>query len=197
MGMNRFSLSLICRKNWFNVAAKPNGREAPAVDEDLKKKSIKPRPRKSRKHCRSKKSRNATQVWTKPRQRSLAKSVGKKQMSPVVAEIKPMWLRSKRRKCAGNWSRIRSALTEEHRPRFDHHLWKPGVAQDPWSVVFTRGETQALGVTTLGTREDEQMIDALPGLSYKNFMLHYNFPSFSVEKRDSKRPGRREIGHVP
>ena len=64
------------------------------------------------------------------------------------------------------------------------------------SAVFTRGETQALGVTTLGTREDEQMIDALPGLSYKNFMLHYNFPSFSVgETRPPRGPGRREIGH--
>ncbi len=64
------------------------------------------------------------------------------------------------------------------------------------SALFTRGETQALAVTTLGTREDEQMIDNLKGLSFKNFMLHYNFPSFSVgEARPPRGPGRREIGH--
>ncbi len=64
------------------------------------------------------------------------------------------------------------------------------------SAIFTRGETQALAATTLGTREDEQMIDNLFGLSYKNFMLHYNFPSFSVgEARPPRGPGRREIGH--
>ena len=64
------------------------------------------------------------------------------------------------------------------------------------SALFTRGETQALAATTLGTREDEQMIDNLYGLSYKNFTLHYNFPSFSVgEARPPRGPGRREIGH--
>ena len=64
------------------------------------------------------------------------------------------------------------------------------------SALFTRGETQALAVTTLGTREDEQMIDNLKGLSFKKFMLHYNFPSFSVgEARPPRGPGRREIGH--
>ena len=44
------------------------------------------------------------------------------------------------------------------------------------SALFTRGETQALGVVTLGTKEDEQLIDSLHGVSYKNFMLHYNIP---------------------
>ena len=64
------------------------------------------------------------------------------------------------------------------------------------SALFTRGETQALVVTTLGTKEDEQMIDALDGISYKNFLLHYNFPAFSVgEARPPRGPGRREIGH--
>ena len=64
------------------------------------------------------------------------------------------------------------------------------------SALFTRGETQALVVTTLGTKEDEQMIDALDGISYKNFLLHYNFPAFSVgEARPPRAPGRREIGH--
>jgi polyribonucleotide nucleotidyltransferase len=64
------------------------------------------------------------------------------------------------------------------------------------SAVFTRGETQALVVTTLGTASDEQKIDALIGEHYKKFMLHYNFPPFSVgEVRFLRSPGRREIGH--
>ncbi len=64
------------------------------------------------------------------------------------------------------------------------------------SALFTRGETQAMVVTTLGTSEDEQKIDALSGWEYKTFMLHYNFPPFSVgEVRYLRGPGRREIGH--
>jgi polyribonucleotide nucleotidyltransferase len=64
------------------------------------------------------------------------------------------------------------------------------------SGLFTRGETQALCVTTLGTSSDEQRIDALLGETYKKFMLHYNFPPFSVgEVKFLRSPGRREIGH--
>jgi polyribonucleotide nucleotidyltransferase len=64
------------------------------------------------------------------------------------------------------------------------------------SAVFTRGETQALVSVTLGTKNDEQKIEALEGESYRSFMLHYNFPSFSVgEVRRFGSPGRREIGH--
>jgi polyribonucleotide nucleotidyltransferase len=64
------------------------------------------------------------------------------------------------------------------------------------SALFVRGETQALAVTTLGTSDDEQKIDSLEGESYKSFMLHYNFPPFSVgEVRPLRGPGRREIGH--
>jgi len=64
------------------------------------------------------------------------------------------------------------------------------------SGLFTRGETQSLSVTTLGTSDDEQLIEALEGESYKRFMLHYNFPPFSVgEVRPLRGPGRREIGH--
>jgi polyribonucleotide nucleotidyltransferase len=62
--------------------------------------------------------------------------------------------------------------------------------------LFTRGETQALVVATLGTKSDEQMVDALEGKTTKNFMLHYNFPNFSVgEVGPLRGPGRREIGH--
>lgn len=64
------------------------------------------------------------------------------------------------------------------------------------SALFTRGETQALVTTTLGGDRDEQRIDALLGEYKKSFMLHYNFPSFSVgEVRPVRGPGRREIGH--
>jgi len=64
------------------------------------------------------------------------------------------------------------------------------------SALFTRGETQALVVTTLGTASDEQKIDALIGEHFKKFMLHYNFPPFSVgEVKFLRGPSRREIGH--
>ena len=64
------------------------------------------------------------------------------------------------------------------------------------SALFTRGETQALVVATLGTGDDEQFIDALEGTSRERFMLHYNFPPFSVgEAGRMGPPGRREIGH--
>jgi polyribonucleotide nucleotidyltransferase len=64
------------------------------------------------------------------------------------------------------------------------------------SALFTRGETQALVTTTLGTSSDEQRIDALVGEHYKKFMLHYNFPPFSTgETKFLRSPGRREIGH--
>lgn len=64
------------------------------------------------------------------------------------------------------------------------------------SALFTRGETQGLVVTTLGTGDDEQMIDALQGTYKSNFLLHYNFPPYSVgEVGRVGPPGRREIGH--
>ncbi len=64
------------------------------------------------------------------------------------------------------------------------------------SALFTRGETQSLAVVTLGTADDEQFVEALEGESTKTFMLHYNFPPFSVgEARPMRGPGRREIGH--
>ncbi|MCF2513503.1 polyribonucleotide nucleotidyltransferase [Sphingomonas sp. G124] len=64
------------------------------------------------------------------------------------------------------------------------------------SSLFTRGETQAIVTTTLGTKDAEQMIDGLEGLSYSRFMLHYNFPPYSVgEVGRFGAPGRREVGH--
>ncbi|MGJ3648251.1 polyribonucleotide nucleotidyltransferase [Sphingomonas sp. GlSt437] len=64
------------------------------------------------------------------------------------------------------------------------------------SALFTRGETQTIATTTLGTKDAEQMIDGLNGLSYENFMLHYNFPPYSVgEVGRFGAPSRRDIGH--
>ena len=64
------------------------------------------------------------------------------------------------------------------------------------SALFTRGETQALVVSTLGTAQDAQRVDALTGEQFKKFMLHYNFPPFSTgEVKFLRSPGRREIGH--
>src|SRR3569623_33127 len=64
------------------------------------------------------------------------------------------------------------------------------------SALFTRGETQAICSTTPGTKESEQMIDGLTGLSYERFLLHYNYPPYSVgEVGRFGAPGRREVGH--
>ena len=63
------------------------------------------------------------------------------------------------------------------------------------SALFTRGETQALVTTTLGTSDDEQRIESLEGLKRQRFMLHYNFPPFSVGETGRIGTGRREVGH--
>jgi len=64
------------------------------------------------------------------------------------------------------------------------------------SALFTRGQTQALVVTTLGSKRDEALMEELEGESWKKYTLHYNFPSFSVgETKPNRGPGRREIGH--
>jgi len=64
------------------------------------------------------------------------------------------------------------------------------------SALFTRGETQTIATTTLGTKEDQQILDELEGKTLDRFMLHYNFPGFSTgEVKPDKGPSRREIGH--
>ncbi|MBI5213208.1 MAG: polyribonucleotide nucleotidyltransferase, partial [Nitrospirae bacterium] len=86
-----------------------------------------------------------------------------------------------------------SRKTNEIRPISCHLGFLPRVHG---SALFIRGETQALAVATLGTSDDEQKIDSLDGEMYKTFMLHYNFPPFSVgEVKPLRSPGRREIGH--
>jgi polyribonucleotide nucleotidyltransferase len=70
------------------------------------------------------------------------------------------------------------------------------LARTHGSAVFTRGQTQALAITTLGTSSDEQIIEALEGEQFKHFMLHYFFPPFSVgEVKMMRGPSRRDIGH--
>ncbi len=65
------------------------------------------------------------------------------------------------------------------------------------SAIFTRGETQSLTSVTLGTKTDSQMVDVAAGLSYSKFILHYNFPAYSVgETKPMRGPGRREVGHA-
>ncbi|KKM00907.1 hypothetical protein LCGC14_1799760, partial [marine sediment metagenome] len=72
----------------------------------------------------------------------------------------------------------------------------PALPRVHGSSLFTRGETQSMAITTLGTPRDQQKIDGLPEEYFKRFLLHYNFPPFSVaEIRPIRGPGRRDIGH--
>ena len=98
-----------------------------------------------------------------------------------------------RRKLVDTGKRIGDRTTTEIR----HITSEVGVLpRTHGSALFNRGETSALVVATLGTGDDEQRVDALEGEYFKRFMLHYNFPPFSVgEARMLRSPGRREIGH--
>jgi polyribonucleotide nucleotidyltransferase len=89
--------------------------------------------------------------------------------------------------------RIDGRVLKEVRPIHIRIGWLP---RTHGSARFTRGETQVSAVVTLGSAEDEQKIDALTGETFKSFMLHYNFPPFSVgEVRMLRGPSRRDIGH--
>jgi polyribonucleotide nucleotidyltransferase len=100
--------------------------------------------------------------------------------------------------------KLRKKILEEH-TRVDGRDFKEirpiscevsALPRTHGSCIFTRGQTQSLSVTTLGTGDDEQMIEALEGEKFKSFMLHYSFPPFSVgETAPLRGPGRREIGH--
>src|SRR6201985_830718 len=99
---------------------------------------------------------------------------------------------------------MRNAVLDTEKPMAAHALVtvRPIVAEvgilprPHGSALFTRGETQALVVSTLGTGQDEQVIDALEGEYRQNFMLHYNFPPYATgEAGRMGSPGRREIGH--
>ena len=107
--------------------------------------------------------------------------------------------RSSRRRCCATKSsthgvRLDGRKFDEVRP-----IWiETGVLpRTHGSAVFTRGETQALVTCTLGTADDAQKIESFEGETWKSFMLHYNFPPFSVGEvgRSCAGPGRREVGH--
>ncbi|MFO0607738.1 MAG: polyribonucleotide nucleotidyltransferase, partial [Polyangiales bacterium] len=89
--------------------------------------------------------------------------------------------------------RIDGRDTVTVRPITSEVGWLPRVHG---SALFTRGETQGIVTVTLGTSQDEQKIDALTGERWKRFLLHYNFPPYSVgEVKPMRSPGRREVGH--
>lgn len=119
------------------------------------------------------------------------------EVEPTVDEIKMMFGQIE-------YTEVRRMIFDEHR-RADGRGLKEirpllcevdVLPRTHGSGLFTRGQTQSLAVVTLGTKMDEQMVEALEGTTYKSFMLHYNFPSFSVgETKPMRGPGRREIGH--
>jgi polyribonucleotide nucleotidyltransferase len=82
---------------------------------------------------------------------------------------------------------------EDVRPISIEVDWLPGTHG---SALFTRGETQAIVTVTLGSQQDRMLVESLDGVTYDRFMLHYNFPPYSVgEVRPMRGPGRREVGH--
>ncbi|MCX5859319.1 MAG: polyribonucleotide nucleotidyltransferase [Proteobacteria bacterium] len=121
--------------------------------------------------------------------------------SPAQAQEKIRW-----EECLNEWEKrkLRTLVREKQRRIDGRELTairpitcEPGILpRVHGSALFTRGETQALVAVTLGSEEDEQLIEDLEGDSYRKFMLHYNFPPFSVgEVKRVGSPGRREIGH--
>jgi polyribonucleotide nucleotidyltransferase len=98
-----------------------------------------------------------------------------------------------RRQVLKDKRRVDGRGPEEIRPISIEVDWLPGTHG---SALFTRGETQAMVAITLGTQQDRMLIESLEGVSYDRFMLHYNFPPYSVgEVRPVRGPGRREVGH--
>ena len=90
-------------------------------------------------------------------------------------------------------TRLDGRKLDEVRPIWTEVNYLPGAHG---SAIFTRGETQSLTTVTLGTKLDEQLLDAPMNAGYAKFLLHYNFPSFSTgEVKPNRGPGRREIGH--
>lgn len=111
----------------------------------------------------------------------------------ITAEIEAIVKAEMRRMILDEGRRIDGRALDEVRPI---QIELGVLPRAHGSAVFTRGQTQALCVATLGSKLDTRMVDDLEGMSYKSFMLDYNFPSYSVgETRRIGAPGRREIGH--
>jgi len=149
--------------------------------------------------------RQALQVRGKFEQKDAANAVREKaiaELSEEEAEEKTPWLKNIFHSMV---KEITRETILEKRERLDGRAFdeirkvtcEVGVLpRAHGSALFTRGETQALVTTTLGTSDDSQLVEAFEGDSRKAFMLHYNFPPFSVgEARFLRGPGRREIGH--
>ena len=111
----------------------------------------------------------------------------------VADAVRSRIKRAVRRRIALDEDRPDGRRPEEIRPIWCEVGWLPRCHG---SAIFTRGQTQALVSCTLGGRRDEQMVESLEGLRKESFLLHYNFPAYSVgEVGPNRGPGRREIGH--
>ena len=180
-----------------SVGKKKRNVEAPETDIELKDKINKIAPERLRKSLSIKDKQERYESLDILRDEISIEILGEdpegdavKEFSQIFSEIKKEEMRSRLIK---EKIRIDGRKPEEIRPITCETKVLPRAHG---SALFTRGETQALAVTTLGAREDEKMIDSLDGVSFKRFMLHYNFPSFSVGETNIPRgPGRREIGH--
>ncbi|MBI3003215.1 MAG: polyribonucleotide nucleotidyltransferase, partial [candidate division NC10 bacterium] len=148
--------------------------------------------------------------------RALAGSLGKEERTVQLAEIRERALAAFAGEPPDVLAQVRELVEKVEREEMRRALVERGIRADGrapdtvrpiriavgllprthGSALFTRGETQALVTTTLGTSEDVQRLDSIEGEGFKRFMLHYNFPPFSVgEVRFLRGPGRREIGH--
>jgi polyribonucleotide nucleotidyltransferase len=148
--------------------------------------------------------------------RALAVSPGKEERAVRLAEIRDRALAAFAGEPPDVLAQVRELMENVEREEMRRVLVERGIRADGrapdtvrpirievgllprthGSALFTRGETQALVTTTLGTSEDVQRLDSIEGEGFKRFMLHYNFPPFSVgEVRFLRGPGRREIGH--
>ncbi len=139
-----------------------------------------------------KRRETVAEIWEKVRDSFTEEEILEKGVV-IASAFKDLEKEVVRRRILDEGLRIDGRKPEDIRP-----VWcEAGVLpRTHGSAIFTRGETQVLVTTTLGTAEDEQIIDDFSGETSKRFMLHYNFPPFSVgEVRMLRAPARREIGH--
>ena len=180
------------KPEWDWKAPEPNE----ALIAKVKEKSRVPR---SRKPSRSPRSCNATTVCPRSAKKLFAALVTGEQGAPTETEIKDIFFGLEsavvRNRILGGQPRIDGRDTRTVRPI----SIRTGVLpRTHGSALFTRGETQALVIATLGTGRDEQVIDAIAGEYKERFMLHYNMPPYATgETGRMGAPKRREVGHGP
>ena len=177
-----------CAKEPWDLPAPP-----PTTPPPSSRSCSPPSARTSRPPIPRRKSRTGTPSWTPPRRRRsrpTRKNSLRKRSSALFKELESDVLRGA---VIDTGRRIDGRTTTDIR----QIVAEVGVLpRAHGSALFTRGETQAFVVATLGTSQDEQIIDALEGEYRESFMLHYNFPPYSVgEAGRVGSPGRREIGH--